>query len=367
MKPGPPKRLRLLVPDLPSPEEMLPWLRRMEDAGVYTNFGPLVEELEARLAARWSGQGPVTVTTAASGTVALTLALEALDLSAGSAVLVPTLTFPGTAAAVVAAGLRPVLAEVDDGTWLLTPSVAERAAAQGVAAVVPVAVFGQPVEVGPWDAVAERTGMRVVVDAAGAVGDQRVGRRTGVVVSLHATKPLPAGEGGVFAAADEAWVQRVRELSNFGFSGGVAVRPGGNGKLSEYHAAAALAGLESWQRRAWRLRRLAGWYARAVAELGGRAVLPTGHRPWVRTTLVVRIPGGVPDGLTESLEQAGVPTRRWYYPPLDVHPAYRGCQTLGDVQAAGRLAAGLIGLPFHSRLSRADITRVLAVLDSLLR
>ena len=366
MSAGPAEPLRLLVPDLPSAETLLPWLRRIDAAGVYTNFGPLNRELEARLAARWRDTQPVSVTTAANGTAALTLALAALDLPAASAVLVPALTFPGTAAAVVAAGLRPVLGPVDDATWLLTPEVAGRAAKSGVAAAVPVAVFGQPVPVEAWDALAERTGMRVVIDAAGAIGDQRVGRRAGVVVSLHATKPLPAGEGGVFAAADGGWVGRVRELSNFGFAAGVAVRPGGNAKLSEFHAAVALAGLESWPRRAWRLRRLAADYARALGRLGGRAVLPAGHRPWVRTTMVTRIHAGVPDVLIEALEADGVPTRRWYFPPLDAHPAYADCATFGDLVATSRLAAGLLGLPFHGRMRRTDVDRVAATLASRL-
>jgi dTDP-4-amino-4,6-dideoxygalactose transaminase len=363
----PARPLRLLVPDLPSPEAMLPWLRRMEAAGVYTNFGPLSRELEERLASRWGTEQAIAVTTAANGTSALTLALAALDLPAGSAVLVPALTFSGTAAAVVAAGLRPVLGAVDDGTWLLTPDLAERAAAVGVAAAVPVAVFGQPVPVDPWDALSERTGMRVVVDAAGAIGDQHVGRLAGVVVSLHATKPLPAGEGGAFAAADAGWVRGARELSNFGFAGGVSVRPGGNAKLSEWHAAVALAGLESWPRRAWRLRRLAADYAQALVRLGGRAVLPAGHRPWVRTTLVARIRGGVPDGLSEALDSDGVPTRRWYFPPLHAHPAYAACETFGDLDATSHLAAGLLGLPFHAGMRRADVDRVVASLSSRLR
>jgi len=367
MIPGPPSRpLRLLVPDLPSPEALLPWLRRMEACGTYTNFGPLSRELEARLAAWWSEDRPVTVTTAANGTAALTLALTALDLPPASAVLVPSLTFPGTAAAVVAAGHRPVLGGVDERNWLLTPALADQAAAQGVAAAVPVAVFGRPVPTGPWDELTARTGLRVVVDAAGAIGDQRVGRTTGVMFSLHATKPLPAGEGGLFAAADADWVQRVRELSNFGFAGGVAARPGGNAKLSEYHAAVALAGLETWPRRAWRLRRLAADYARALARLGGRIDLPAAHRPWVRTTLVVRRPGGVPEGVVAALDEAGVPTRRWYCPPLHEHPAYASSETIGDLAAAGRLASGLLGLPFHSGLTRAGVTRVIAALDSLL-
>jgi dTDP-4-amino-4,6-dideoxygalactose transaminase len=366
MKGRPSPDLELLVPDLPPPAAMLPWLQRMESSGTYTNFGPLCRELEARLAARWSRHHPVAVTTTASGTAALTLALAALDLPKGASVLVPSLTFPGTSAAVVAAGLRPVIGEVEDDRWLLAPALAANAAAQGVAAAVPVAVFGQPVDVGAWDELAEKTGLRVVIDAAGAIGDQQIGRRAGVMVSLHATKPLPAGEGGLFAAADAAWVDRVRQLSNFGFAGGLSVYPAGNAKMSEYHAAAALAGLEGWPRRAWRLRRLAAAYSRALDRLDGRAVLPAGHRPWVRTTLVVRLAGASTERVAEALACAGVPTRRWYFPPLHRHPAYAGCASLGDLSGTDRLAASLLGLPFHHLLTIADIGRVVDALDPLL-
>lgn len=366
MKAGPVRPLRLLVPEFPSPEALLPWLRRIEGAGVYTNFGPLSLELEDRLAAWWSRDQAVTVTATANGTAALTLALAALELPPGARVLMPALTFPGTAAAVVAAGLRPVLGAVDEKSWQLAPRLAERAAAYGVMAAVPVAVFGQPVPVTEWDALSEGTGLKVVIDAAGAIGDQRVGRTTGVVVSLHATKPLPAGEGGAFAAADAEWVRKVRQRSNFGFVDGVAAWPAGNAKLSEWHAAAALAGWDNWPRRAWRLRRLAARYARGFRRLDGRVRLPDGHRPWVRTTLVVRISGGVTEHLRSALSQAGIPTRRWYHPPLTAHPAYAACETIGDTGATTELAEGLLGLPFHGGLEAADVERVVAALDSLL-
>ncbi|MFN0127178.1 MAG: aminotransferase class I/II-fold pyridoxal phosphate-dependent enzyme [Verrucomicrobiales bacterium] len=366
MKSGPFRPLRLLVPEFPSPEALLPWLKRIHGAGVYTNFGPLSLELENRLAAWWSRDQPVAVTAVSTGTAALTLALAALGLPPDARVLVPALTFPGTAAAVVAAGLRPVLGAVDEGSWQLTPRLAERAAAVGVVAAVPVAVFGQPVPVADWDALGDCTGLKVVVDAAGAIGDQRVGRNTGVVVSLHATKPLPAGEGGVFAAANAEWVRRVRQRSNFGFVDGVAAWPAGNAKLSEWHAAAALAGWESWPRRAWRLRRLAARYGRGLGRLDGRVRLPEGHRPWARMTLVVRIRHRVTEDLRAALGHAGIPTRRWYYPPLTAHPAYAGCETFGDTGATAELAEGLLGLPFHGGLEAADVERVVAALDSLL-
>lgn len=358
--------LALLAPQLPTPEQLRPWLESMGKTGVYTNFGPLTQSLEARLAHRWSRWHPVSATTTANGTLALTLALQALDLPARSPVLVPALTFPGTAAAVRAAGLDPVLGAVDAATWLLAPESADRAVAQGVVAAVPVAVFGRPVPVEPWDSLSARTGLRVVIDAAGAIGDQRVGRRVGAVVSLHATKPLPAGEGGVFAAADADWVRAVRERSNFGFRDGVAIHPAGNAKMSEFHAAVALACLDSWPRRAWRLRRLAARYEGALKRVGPRAVVPQDHRPWVRSTFVVRVAGGVTPVLQESLEQVGVPTRRWYFPALTHHPAYAGCATIGDLPATERLAGELLGLPFHLGLTQADIERVVDAVDAVL-
>ena len=112
-------------------------------------------------------------------------------------VLIPAITFVATAAAVVRAGYEPVLSDVDERTWLLTPEIARRAIAKiPVDAVMPVSTYGCLQDTGAWDDFSRATGVPVVIDAAGAFGNQQAGERSTLVFSLHATKVLSGAEGG---------------------------------------------------------------------------------------------------------------------------------------------------------------------------
>src|SRR4051812_40022374 len=114
-------KIPLLVPDLPTREHLAPLLDRIDREHWYTNFGPLVTELENKMAdllsTQSSRQHAITVS---NGTLGLELAVLALSLPAGSRVLVPSLTFVASAAAVIRAGCVPVFCDVEPDTWLLS-------------------------------------------------------------------------------------------------------------------------------------------------------------------------------------------------------------------------------------------------------
>ena len=134
-------RIPLLVPDMPSADELLPYLRRIDGTRWYSNFGPLTRELESALGSIFTEHNarPVTLTTVSTATAGLELTLIALDLPPGARVLVPALTFVASATAIVRAGHPPVIADVDAHSWLLTPAIAREAARSvELAAVMPV-------------------------------------------------------------------------------------------------------------------------------------------------------------------------------------------------------------------------------------
>ncbi len=193
-----PAFIALLKPSLATAAELRPWLESMDQEGRYTNFGPLCKRLEAKLADTLAGPAGIEVTAVSSGTLGLELALAALRLPRGARVLLLSLSFAATATAVLRVGLEPVFGDVDLDTWCLSPTSAYAAAGR-IAAVMPVAVFGCAQDTGAWDAFTEDTALPVLVDAAGAFGNQRVGCTAGAVFSLHTTKALAAGEGGFVA------------------------------------------------------------------------------------------------------------------------------------------------------------------------
>ena len=107
------QRIPLLIPDMPLAEELLPWLKRIDATRWYSNFGPLVRELEGALIGMFAlrNDKALHLTTVSNCTAGLELALIALDLKPGSRVLVPALTFVATATAVIRAGHVPVIAD----------------------------------------------------------------------------------------------------------------------------------------------------------------------------------------------------------------------------------------------------------------
>ena len=228
--------IKVLIPSMPTAEELLPYLRRIDESRVYVNGGQCLYELQDRLEALLHAR----VAPVANGTLAIDLALRAIELPPGSDVLVPALTFPGTGLAIRNAGHVPVLADCCPLTWQLTPEMAEAIVRErpSIKAVVPVAAFGLPVPADEWKAFHDATHLPLVIDAAGALLQQVVPNRKGIAVcfSLHATKAVGAGEGGAVACVDPALIARVASMASFGPNGT-------NAKMSEYHAAVALASL----------------------------------------------------------------------------------------------------------------------------
>ena len=366
-------RIPLLVPDMPTADDLLPYLRRIDAARWYSNFGPLCRELEDALRSRFQvrNDAAVQLTSVSNCTLGLELALQALDLAPGGRVLVPALTFVATATAIARAGLVPVICDVDPDNWMLTPRIAAEAlAACDAAAAMPVATFGCPQDGAAWDAFTRETGCPVVIDAAAAFGNQWHVGRTPAVFSLHATKSFASGEGGIVVSRDAYFVERIRQLSNFGINldrdapipVGSVDRPGTNAKLSEYHAAIGLANLGRWDSLSRARIRLFRRYREALEGLP--ALAPRWQRApddMTRTLMCFRTGDA---GLREAIELAcadrQIDTRRWYLPPLHRHPGFVNLPRMKNLEVAEAIADDLIGLPFHSQLDDAAIGRICA-------
>ncbi len=355
--------INCLIPDLPPLPDLLPYLERIDQNRQYTNFGPLLQTYESRLAELAGGQ----CVTLASGTAALELAIAALDLSVGRRVLLPAFTFPATLLAVLRCGLQPVFADVDEHCWTLTPAIARKALQHNsYALILPVASFGLALPEQDWDVFTLDTGIPVIMDAAAALGCQKVGKTTSAAFSLHATKPLGVGEGGVFATAAPDMAERVRKMSNFGFhQGTVNYSCATNAKLSEYAAAVGLAQLE--RRPSLLARRCSIWaaYRAALQDLPEIGVQPFADLT-PPAVLSVRLAMDA-EKAAHTLAKAGIETRRWYAPPLHRHPLFTAVRRTGSpdqnsLPVTDCLYRNGLGLPFHAFLTHDDI---LAVVDQL--
>ncbi|MCV6638075.1 DegT/DnrJ/EryC1/StrS family aminotransferase [Candidatus Albibeggiatoa sp. nov. NOAA] len=349
----------LYIPDMPSAQEILPWLQQIDENRWYTNFGKLNHEFETGLSQQLGKD--VCVVTIANATLGLELALMALNLPKNAYVLIPSFTFAATATAVIRAGLCPLLADIDKNTWSLTPQLAYEAIQNhNIATVLPVSAFGYPQPVDQWDRFTQETNIPVLIDAAGAYGNQAIGHSASVVFSLHATKVLGIGEGGLFVTRQAEIAQQIRQMTNFGLNNCQVEMVGTNAKLSEYHATVGLAALKQWQQTSQHRKRLIQTYTHYLNQLSLPIIYQTPDiEKFIWSAFVLRFPliQDVAD-VSKHLEQHGIETRRWYYPPLYQHAAFKHLAHSDDLPNVRTLSPQLLGLPFHHFLTEQDIVYI---------
>jgi len=374
-----PISIPLLLPQVPDREALWPYLGRIDEKRHYSNFGPLVKELESRLAERFQAHSSHTlqVVTTSSATLGLELALSSLDLPKGSHILVPALTFVATLTAVIRAGHIPVVTDIDPASWLLTPDIAKNVIKESNAkAALVVATFGQPQDTVAWSEFQKSTGIRIVIDAAGAFGSQWVtASDIPVVFSMHATKSLVAGEGGFVVCGDGKTTALIAQLSNFGINlnpdanlpVGQLSYAGSNAKLSEFHAAVGLASLDSWDAQAEKRQTIYAHYRQTLDDACNNAITwQSGDILAAPNTLSIRVGSSAKREYLERIcAEKGIGTRRWYQPLLHQHAKKIGPVIHLDTTEADKIATDLIGLPFSVFITTEQIQQIADIVNKV--
>jgi len=356
-------RIPVLKPQLPSATDLLPLLAEIDENRWYSNGGPLVTRIEEQLSRhfRFVDRGVVTVS---NGTLGLTVALMASRIPPGSICLMPSWTFAATPHAARLAGLTPWFHDVDRRTWALNPdAVTEtlKGMSRPVRAIIVVCPFGAPIDVRAWEEFQDRTGIAVIVDAAAAFDTVRRSHLP-FVVSLHATKILGAGEGGFIASSDSKLLARARACCNFGFQGSRNAMLGAlNAKMSEYHAAVALAAWGSWGRTRQLQARVVEWYRRGVARMEHVSLQPRYGDGWVSGTTNVLLPARLRDKVSRQLLESGIETRTWWGAGCHRQPAFIDCPR-STLPVTDELGERVLGLPHFPDMQKRDVDAVLAAL-----
>ena len=325
-------------------------------------MGPKVAELEAALAEACGVEHALVVS---SGTAALHLAVLALGLGPGDEVLVPAYTFPATANVVAHAGARPVLVDVDPETMNLDAERAAEAVTARTKAVLVVHLFGRPVE---WEALREAVPpeVRLVEDAAGALGARRQGRPCGGLgelgcLSFHPRKIVTTGEGGAVTTPDGELAQRIRETRDHGIDrrGEFEIAtPGLNYRLSDILCAVGLPQLRRLEELLAAREQLAAAYEERLRGLVQTPSAAPGDRHG-RQAYVVQLDRR--DEALEALRAEGIEAQIGTY-ALHRLAAYAD---QGPFPGADRCFERALALPFHTRLTEPELDRVAQVLDKV--
>lgn len=342
----------VLRPLLPPAEHVLPYLRRIDETRIYTNWGPLTAELESRLCDRF-GIAPGGVASAASGTHALVgaiLAAAGRPTTERPLAILPSFTFVATAVAAEEAGYEVALVDVDPKTLAVDPSRLFDGLLARAGVVIPVAPFGIGVPQEPWLELRRRTGCQVVIDGAASFeqlerAPQSFVGEIPVALSFHATKTFACGEGGAVVTTDLDLAQDVVGALNFGFRGTrEAVSGSINGKMSEYHAAVALASLDVWDETQSVVRAVSEAYRdafRAIGFLDRLRVAPEIASCYVLFEAADETEATV---LREGLADRAVDTRIWYGGGVHTH-AHFAASSSEPLPNTDLIAPRLVGLP----------------------
>jgi perosamine synthetase len=304
---------------------------------------------------------------APNGTLGLFLALLALDLEPGSEIIMPTFTFYGTAAAAVFAGLRPVFIDCDRMTLNSTAAQFEAAISDRTRALMPVHIYGQACDIDGIMRVAKRHDLKVVEDAAQALGVTMNGRSAGTfgdigVFSLFSDKVITTGEGGILVTNDDRLAERIALIRNQGRpNSGTFIHPalGMNFRITDMQAAIGRAQLGKLpailadRARKWKLYEdgLRGvGDLRFMHILSGSSLVPfrfpivTAHR----------------EALMKEMEARGIQTRGFFY-PMHLQPKLRQYATV-SCPIAEELNEQGICLPIHYQLTDLQIAEVIAAI-----
>ena len=359
-----------MVADLPAPDAYLPWLTEMHERGWYSNFGPLARRFENRLSSIFGAAGETCVT-ASSATSGLSAALLATGRT--GPVLVPAFTFPASLGAVRAAGMRPIIVDVDRESWAVNcDRLDEALTVTGATIVMLVAPFGLRRSFEAEIRLCQRRGAAVVIDNAAGLGVPRAacGLEEDVieVFSMHATKPLGIGEGGAIFA-HRSHEESLRAALNFALTTYQNSQPrwGFNGKLSEFHAAVGLAQLDRFEGMISKRQAFAGGYVERLAKHGD-LIFPRdiGNAPWQCFPILLPNRMAV-EGFVGAAAEVGVEIRRYYRPSLSRWPETATC---GACPVAEDLADRMCVLPVRAQMPGADSDAlaeiVVRALDSVL-
>ncbi|MDA8695868.1 DegT/DnrJ/EryC1/StrS family aminotransferase [Flavobacteriales bacterium] len=345
----------------PTPrQEVFDLLNGIWDRNWLTNSGPVHQEFESKLGA---ALGLEYVKLVSNGTVALQLAYQALGLE-GEVITTP-ISYVATTSSLAWEGCTPVFVDVLSTTMCIDPQAIEAAITSRTTAIVATHCYGLPCDVEAIESIAKKHGIKVVYDAAHAVGSTYHGRSLLSygdlsTTSLHATKLLHAVEGGAVVSASAALDRKIFLNRNFGHDGperfeGVGI----NGKMSEFHAAVGLVNIRHLDEILAKRKAAHALYDAALAgarvsklEVPEGAVWNCSYYPVLFESEAALL------RTLEALSARSITARRYFYPSLDSLDYARSANLPVAHDVTRRVAC----LPLMYQLTKEDVARVAEVI-----
>ena len=345
----------------------------------YLSLGPKLEEFEQRLA-EYAGMKYAIVVN--SGTSALHLIIKALKIGEGDEVITTPFSFVASANCILFERAIPVFVDINAKTWNIETDLIEERIGKKTKAILAVDVFGHTAE---WDRlweIAEKYNLRLIEDAAEALGAEYKGKKAGslgdgAVFAFYPNKQITTGEGGTVLTNDEEMAQLCRSLRNQGRSNGGEwlehERLGYNYRLSDINCALGIAQLERVDELLSKRERIAQLYNKRLQDIDSIVipfVSPGVKKSWF--VYVIKLHDTFHqkdrDKILWELRDRGIECSN-YFSPIHLQPFYRtmfGYEE-GDFPATEQIAARTIALPFYGNMSEKEVDYVCDNLKTLVK
>jgi len=367
------KTLHVGRPNVGDRQALFQRINEMLDRKWLTNNGPLVQELEEKLARYLGVRHCITL---CNGTVALQMAIRALELT--GEVIVPSLTFIATPHALQWQGITPVFCDINPMTYCIDPAKAEKLITSKTSGILAVHLYGNPAPIKPLRQLADQYKLNLLFDAAHAFGCSYQGEMIGAfgeceIFSFHATKFFNTFEGGAVTTNSDDLAEKIRLMKNFGFSDLDRVDClGSNGKMSEISAAMGLTGMEAQDEVIAVNRRIYRIYQKEFENIAGISLFQFDESERCNYQYIVaEITAPFPlsrDELMKSLHEKDILVRRYFWPGCHNMEPYRTINPhAGDVlKVTEQIAERLLVFPTGCSIEPDDIRRIVTAIHGVI-
>lgn len=350
-------RINVTKSFLPPIDEYMAYVQNIWDNVYLTNQGPLLKSLEQQLQ-EYLGVNNIQLVT--NGTLALQLALRAVNAMGGEVITTP-FTFVATTSAILWEGCRPVYVDIDPETLCIDADKIEAAITDQTKAILAVHVFGAPCDVEKIATIATKHQLPVIYDAAHAFGVTVNGKSLlsyGDIAtcSFHATKIYHTIEGGAVVVNNPDFVRSVDLMKKFGSEGDEQVMLGINAKMTEFNAAMGLTNLKYIDQNIAERKTVMELYDQLLPSSLQRPVLDKGvdERNYIYYPVLFKNEAELLEAV-KKLQALEVYPRRYFYPSLNTLPY------LSDKQAcpiSEDVASRILCLPLYGDLAESDVRKI---------
>ena len=356
------KSIHIVKPMLPDFDAYLDEISSVWDTLSLTNFSDRHIRLESKLSDYLNIE---FVNIFSNGHLALETALDTMELT-GEVITTP-FTFASTTHAIVRQGLTPVFCDIKKSDYNLNPSKIEELISENTSAIMPVHVYGNPCDVYEIERIAKKHNLKVIYDAAHAVGVEVDGKGIGnfgnlAMFSFHATKVFHTIEGGALTYSDSELTSKLNALKNFGITGPEEIEyVGGNAKMDEFRAAMGLCNLETIDEEIAKRGQIVKQYEKWLSNVEGiKLVRPDDNVKRNYAYMPVLFDGYKKhrDEVLEELKENNIYARKYFYPLTSDFDCYKDKFDSSKTPVAKHVADNILTLPLYGELSLEDVDRI---------